>query len=354
MKGEPNSDGWIPCHAFDREDKNPSAAINVQTGRYVDHGHGGTSGSIFDVWMKKNNGSFADAVKHYEQKTGITSSIQKNDPNKGVQFKDISENAEIWLVKNKPPITREGFDAVGGVKMFVHNVTGDVAGIPIFGSEINDVPTIGWVYSCWLRGNSHGNKYLMTKGSTAGMMGLHGLHLIRDKKAEIVFLTEGITDMMALQSVIPVEKWDSVAVITHANGAGEHPDTWKMQFFAGQKVVVIPDADKPGMVGGQNWANAIAKVAESVRIVPLYTVITEKHGKDLRDWFNEGHSFADLEKLVESATPLAKPDTQYTSEFCEKMLADLNVDVFGQDEERRIYGFSNHTMRRFVIKDRKG
>ena len=352
LKGEPNSDGWIQCHAFDREDKNPSAAVNVQTGRYVDHGQGGMSGSIFDVWMKQNSGSFADAVKHYEQKTGLALPVRKNDPNKGVQFKDIGDNEKLWLVKNKPPITREGFEAVGGVKMFVHNVTGDVAGIPIFGSEVNDVPTIGWVYSCWLRGRSHGNKYLMTKGSAAGMMGLHGLQLIQDKKAEIVFVTEGVTDMIALQSVIPKEKWDSVAVVTHSNGAGEHPDTWKMQFFVGQKVVVIPDADKPGMDGGKNWANAIAKVAESVRFVPLYTVITEKHGKDLRDWLNEGNTFIDLERRVESTAPLVKADTQYTPEFCEKMLVDLDVNILGQDEERRIYGFSNHTMRRFVIKDR--
>ena len=72
----------------------------------------------------------------------------------------------------------------------------------------------------------------------------------------------------------------------------------------------------------------------------------------MRDWLNEGHSFTDLEKLVESTAPLAKSDTQYTPEFCEKMLADLSVDISGQDEERRIYGFSNHTTRRFVIKDR--
>jgi len=144
----------------------------------------------------------------------------------------------------------------------------------------------------------------------------------------------------------------SIIEFTHSNGAGEHPDTWKMQFFAGQKVVVIPDADKPGMDGGTNWAHAIAKVAESVRLVPLYTVITEKHGKDLRDWLNEGHSFADLEELVESTAPLAKPDTQYTPEFCEKMLKDLNVCIFGQDEEQRIHGYSFHCKRWFMIKDR--
>jgi hypothetical protein len=55
---------------------------------------------------------------------------------------------------------------------------------------------------------------------------------------------------------------------------------------------------------------------------------------------------------VEPATSSTKSDSLYSPEFCGKMLADLMVDIFGQDEERHIYGFSNYTMRRFVIKNR--
>jgi hypothetical protein len=31
----------MQCHAFDREDKTPSAAVNVKTGRYKDFGQAG-------------------------------------------------------------------------------------------------------------------------------------------------------------------------------------------------------------------------------------------------------------------------------------------------------------------------
>jgi hypothetical protein len=36
----PNAGGWLYCHALDREDRHPSAAFNVHTGRYVDFGTG--------------------------------------------------------------------------------------------------------------------------------------------------------------------------------------------------------------------------------------------------------------------------------------------------------------------------
>ena len=38
--GQPRSTGWLPCHAVDREDSRPSAAIHVRSGYYVDSGSG--------------------------------------------------------------------------------------------------------------------------------------------------------------------------------------------------------------------------------------------------------------------------------------------------------------------------
>lgn len=38
--GQPRSSGWLPCHAFDRDDAKPSAAIHIESGYYVDSGSG--------------------------------------------------------------------------------------------------------------------------------------------------------------------------------------------------------------------------------------------------------------------------------------------------------------------------
>jgi len=40
LTGRPNANGWWPCHAIDREDRNPSAAIHVRSGYYSDLGSG--------------------------------------------------------------------------------------------------------------------------------------------------------------------------------------------------------------------------------------------------------------------------------------------------------------------------
>lgn len=38
--GQPRQSGWLSCHAFDRDDRKPSAAIHVESGFYVDSGSG--------------------------------------------------------------------------------------------------------------------------------------------------------------------------------------------------------------------------------------------------------------------------------------------------------------------------
>ena len=48
--------GWFECHAFDREDNNPSAAVNIKEGRYVDHGDTEKSGDLFDLAYRSGIG----------------------------------------------------------------------------------------------------------------------------------------------------------------------------------------------------------------------------------------------------------------------------------------------------------
>lgn len=53
LAGKPSPRGWVPCHAIDREDQHPSAAIHQQTGRYVDLGSG-TRLSLYDLAVRLN------------------------------------------------------------------------------------------------------------------------------------------------------------------------------------------------------------------------------------------------------------------------------------------------------------
>lgn len=48
LAGKPSAKGWIPCHAIDREDRRPSAAIHAESGYYVDQGSGARM-SLYDL-----------------------------------------------------------------------------------------------------------------------------------------------------------------------------------------------------------------------------------------------------------------------------------------------------------------
>lgn len=47
----PPARGWWPCYAVGREEDNPSAAVNIRTGRYIDSGAGHDSLSLFDLMV---------------------------------------------------------------------------------------------------------------------------------------------------------------------------------------------------------------------------------------------------------------------------------------------------------------
>lgn len=102
-------------------------------------------------------------------------------------------------------------------------------------------------------------------------------------------------------------------------GAGENParNPWLGPLVADQVCYVVHDADQPGQQGAlktprrnggfrPGWAMAAAETASEVRNVELPYAVVESHGKDLRDWINEGHTYADLLALAETG-PLVEP-----------------------------------------------
>ena len=44
---EPNAAGWVPYHSIDRDNRNASAAVNLQNGFYTDLGNGGRKLDFF-------------------------------------------------------------------------------------------------------------------------------------------------------------------------------------------------------------------------------------------------------------------------------------------------------------------
>jgi putative DNA primase/helicase len=99
-----------------------------------------------------------------------------------------------------------------------------------------------------------------------------------------------------------------VAVITNAMGAGEIPAPWMLELAAGLQVLTIGDADRPGDEGAARWALAFARHAAESKQVRLPYSVVETHGKDLRDWLNEGHGWVDLFELAGKSPAIEQAD----------------------------------------------
>jgi hypothetical protein len=149
-----------------------------------------------------------------------------------------------------------------------------------------------------------------TAGSQAGLIGLHALRTSTpgadvDPATQTVWKTEGPGDALALWAMIPPELRAAHLVVTNAGGAGEHPKPFMAGPFAGRRGVLIHDADKSGEDGArEKWLPWMAGVCRETRQVRLPYEIQPTHGKDVRDYFNEGQTFADLLALAEAVQPV--------------------------------------------------
>ena len=119
---------------------------------------------------------------------------------------------------------------------------------------------------------------------------------------------EGLTDGLTLHPLLP-DGFVAVANICGARsgkGAKVLADVMK---DTGKHLVVIHDADQPGQQGAATVARETASVAASIRCPVLPYTIEKDHGKDLRDYLNEGHTWSDLLRLIEDTQPVDQAAT---------------------------------------------
>lgn len=129
--------------------------------------------------------------------------------------------------------------------------------------------------------------------SVAGMRvtELYPISILKD--AERIIIDEGEWDtLLTIQMGFPA--------ITRTSGATTWYHRWN-HFFADKLVYICQDRDTDGSSGARKIARALAKIAD-VRLVELPYEQTDKHGKDLTDFWLE-HDRADFENLLAEAKP---------------------------------------------------
>lgn len=214
---------------------------------------------------------------------------------------------------------------------------------PIYGTKIGEprgyaiVDALGRMLPC----KAGEAKILVAQGSKTGWIGKRALE--RLENARIVWKVEGVTDQLALSQAIEANGINGSphVAITNPFGSTEKPKPHLLEIFKGKLVGVVHDPDDAGLKGATRWAEAIANVAEEVRIVQL------PDGADLRDWLAAGHSLDDLRDLVSAAAPIAgrksgpdEPDSP----------TDVEVVTEEDDDHVRLARlFIRRKARRFVI-----
>jgi len=166
-----------------------------------------------------------------------------------------------------------------------------VIAIPCWKDDDFDTSRKPFAYQCYsITGNNlWDNVKIYSAGKTHGtLMGQHGIEQLR-KKTNAVTLAipaAGPSDLLAALTACPTELRDQYPVVAYASGESGNVTAEQVRLFAGRRVALPTDRDKTGEQCQQKWAQALWGHAIETRLVKLPFPITEKHGKDLRDYFN--------------------------------------------------------------------
>lgn len=369
-----NSKGWIACHAYGREDKRPSAAINTNTGVYKDQGGDGLCLSLWD--FAAHIGAFTDwraAFGHYAKKAGLAKRMPK-------KFDGLNPSEKLDWCSTWNPLTPRGWLAKyrGCSPESLRLLACRQARYPasgreqhyclvwnVYGPELFDQPPRGFVIQ-----GADGNDILKYQGPEAalkptkrmvlgksGLVGSHGLRLIVEGKAELVIKVEGISDLVRMQSAIPDDHVNRVAVITNAAGAGEYDILNEISpVFSGTDTVIIHDHDQPGQTGAKTWVGTVGKYCKTIRNIRLFDgEPDETHGKDLSDWFADGGTFESLMSLIEG-TEAFRASEQKPSDLGgltpnQAILKRLGVVVLGHEKNGVVSIFTERDGLVWEIKD---
>ena len=361
----PRCDGTDRYRAFD-DFRETGGVICNQCGKFSD-------GFATIEWLTGKK--FGEVLQEVAELVGVEPSKrrrsssrkcekEKADPAKDLEFKSWNEGFAKFFC-NAKGISEESLKA-SGAQRAIYKRTYTVFAFPILGESLDPENPVGWVLANYngselpkwdKSGNQVGStKYKITYGSGSGIVGLHGVQRLQIAGlVELCWKVEGISDMLAMWDAIPEQLRDRVVVVTTANGTLETP-RWQAGLIGTTNANVIHDADEDGQAGAIKWSQGIALQSlpgKKVRNVKLPYPVEKSKGKDIRDWFKEGHSYAELEALAEGVVEVALPRTesgevdedQLEYPVQERILKLLQLEV--------LYEEPNGTIRVFSTKLRK-
>ena len=142
--------------------------------------------------------------------------------------------------------------------------------------------------------------YIREKGCLNGIKKipyrLNDLHIHFSSGNRIIYIAEG-------EKCAEILTKKGFPATCNPFGAGKWKDEYCQYFPQDTEIIIFPDSDKPGQQHAQQVASSfISQGFEKIKIINLGYPIEEKHGKDIYDWFQEGHTPEELGKLIEKTS----------------------------------------------------
>lgn len=264
FEGTYNAKGKATCHAMDREDKHPSAFVNVITGIYHSKGETTETLNLFDFALKYGGPEFCDwltTIKHFADAFGVALDAKKDGKGRILEsvYEYVDEGGELLyevlryrLENGKKDFRQRRPDGKGG-----------------------------WVYDL------EGTRRV-----------LYRLPEILARPSHTIFVVEGEKDCDRLNQLFEQENIPAIST-TGAQGAN---DTGRWESYAeslrGRNCIVIPDSDATGMRHARGICSHLHGLASSVKLVELPEVGPKG---DVSDWMDQDHALDELWSLVVEA-----------------------------------------------------
>lgn len=382
--GEASGKGYLTCWAYDRpHGDSASAGMNLESGWYKDHGGSGEGCYLYQLAAKMGKFTSPDqALFYYAEKVDLTSQIaasiaHRNQTLASVATRPLSEIAVRRLARLYPGFTFEAVDRCGGVCGRWPTNAQAPNSVIAFKSFDRDGNQTGWTLQsispngiCKYRGPDREPEWLKRLNlGTTGMLNEHAVHLLlqRENTVELIIKVEGVSDMLALNSIMPAEYRDRIVVWTNASGCQDVP-AHALNLFRGVPTVVLHDSDVPGQEGAEKWCSSLVPFVPSLKNLILFEEIAENKGPDVRDWLShDGNDFELLLQLIEScpeyttseegmsAQQIARqtlgPDATDQDIEDHQLLRNCRVIVLGVEESGEVVCYSENTHRTFRIKN---
>jgi len=258
---------------------------------------------------------------------------------KGLKPVEVANHAALLdtYSKAKPPITGEGTRRCGGklVRWYDHCCirldgrtridSATITAVVLLRADGKPFPAAGKIGER----KSHTAKGSVNSWLTSGDA----------PSASTILDVEGVTDLLAVVSAGLPPGWVAVTNTAGAKARGNLPRPWAK----GHRVIVAGDADEPGEEGKRRAAKAYHQAGAKTLLGQLPYPIEKDHGRDIRDWLNEGHTAAELpavEITAEQAdawnkkprSPQNTPEREITIDTDESRVIDEAIEALATRE----------------------